>query len=118
MYLDFPLSTDNRGRSSLTDYSDHIRDLIEQVLFTSPGERVNRPDFGCGLLQQIFEPNSDVVVAAIQASVQGALQRFLSDLIVVESVTVENDEMTLTVTVSYVERRSQQPQVAQFTRAL
>ena len=65
---------------------DHIRDLIEQVLFTAPGERVNRPNFGSGLLQLVFAPNSDELAAATQFLVQGALQQWLGDLIQVEGV--------------------------------
>ena len=56
--LDYPYHFDGSGRSAATDEADHIRDLIEQVLFTSPGERVMRPDFGAGLLALVFEPNS------------------------------------------------------------
>jgi len=66
-YLDFPFRIDGRGRSGETDTDDHVRDLIWQVLFTSPGERVNRPDFGCGLKTLVFMPNSDALAAATQA---------------------------------------------------
>ncbi len=116
MYLDFPWQIDSRGHTATTDEADHIRDLIEQVLFTAPGERVNRPDFGCGLLQLLFEPNSDILTGATQATVQGALQRWLGDLIQVNQVIVENESMVLRITVSYLVRRTQQQQVAQFTR--
>jgi phage baseplate assembly protein W len=114
--LDFPYHIEGAGRTARTDQDGHIRDLIEQVLFTSPGERVNRPDFGCGLLGLVFEPNSDVLVAATQQTVQGALQRWLGDLIQVEAVQVESQEATLQVTVHYTVRRSQQRQVAEFRR--
>lgn len=116
MNTNFPLQFDHRGRTALTHESDHIRDLIEQVLFTAPGERVNRPDFGSGLLQLVFEPNSDILATAIQATVQGALQRWLGDLIQVDAVTVENEDMILRVIVRYLIRRTQQQQVAEFTR--
>lgn len=116
MQVDYPFDFDGRGRTADTTESDHIRDLIEQVLFTSPGERVNRPDFGSGILQLVFAPNSDALAAATQATVLGALQQWLGDLIMVESVQVENEEATLKVTVRYVVRRTQQRQVAQLTR--
>ena len=58
MNIDFPFHSDSRGRTATTDDDDHIRDMIEQFLFTNPGERVNRPDFGSGLLQLVFAPNS------------------------------------------------------------
>ncbi len=93
-----------------------MRDLIEQVLFTTPGERVNRPTFGTGLLQLLFAPNSDELAGAAQFTVQAALQQWLGDLIQVEAVEVESEEATLRVTVQYVVRRTQQRQVAQFSR--
>ena len=89
-----------------------------QVLFTAPGERVNRPDFGSGLLQLLFTPNSDELATATQFLVQGALQRWLGDLIVIEAVAVESDESLLRVTVRYVVRRSQQRRVDQFTQVV
>src|SRR5262245_58731304 len=104
--LDFPFHFDSRGRTAQTDDADHLRDLIYQVLFTSPGERVMRPDFGSGLLQLVFAPNSDVLAATTQMLVQGALQQWLGDLIVVESVSVEAEDSTLRVTVQYVIRRT------------
>lgn len=104
--LDFPYRFDSRGRTAATDDADHLRDLIYQVLFTSPGERVMRPDFGSGLLQLVFAPNSDVLAATTQMLVQGALQQWLGDLIVVEAVSVEAEDATLRVTVQYVIRRS------------
>src|SRR5262245_45037466 len=102
--VDFPYSLDSRGRTATTGNEDHIRDLIHQVLFTTPGERVMRPDFGSGLLQLVFAPNSDVLAATTQVLVQGALQQWLSDLVVVEAVSVETEDATLRVTVQYVIR--------------
>ena len=118
MQIDYPFRIDGRGRTAGTDQDDHIRELIEQVLFTSPGERVNRPDFGSGLMQLVFAPNSDELATATQFMVQGALQQWLGDLIQVEAVQVESEEATLNVTVQYVVRRNQQRQVAQFTRGV
>lgn len=116
MPLDYPLHFDSRGRTATTDEDKHIRDLIEQVLFTSPGERVNRPDFGSGLMQLVFAPNSDELAATTQFLVQGALQQWLGDLIVVESVEVESRDSRLRVLIQYVIRRSQVRQVAEFQR--
>ncbi len=114
--LDYPYHFDGRGRTASTGDDAHIRDLIEQVLFTAPGERVNRPDFGSGLMQLVFAPNSDELATATQYLVQGNLQQWLGDLIQLEGVQVENIDATLRVTVQYVVRRTQQRQVAQFTR--
>lgn len=116
MNIDFPLHFHNRGRTAETHDDDHIRDLIEQVLFTSPGERVNRPTFGSGLMQLVFQPNSDELAAATQMLVQGALQQWLGDLIEVNEVQVESDDAALRVTVQYIVRRTQQRQLALFQR--
>jgi phage baseplate assembly protein W len=97
----FPYHFSGLGRTATTDRDDHIRDLIEQVLFTAPGERVMRPDFGAGLLQQVFEPNSTTLAAAMQMLIQSSLQLYLSDLIAVQSVEVTNDDSALRVSVSY-----------------
>jgi len=116
MNIDFPFRFDPRGRTAETDDSEHIRDLIEQVLFTAPGERVNRPDFGCGLQRLVFAPNSDELAAATQFLVQGSLQQWLGDLIEVNTVQVEADDAKLLVNIKYTERRTQQQQTAQFSR--
>ena len=118
MQINYPFRIDGRGRTASTDQDAHIRDLVEQVLFTAPGERVNRPDFGSGLMQLVFAPNSDELATATQFLVQGALQQWLGDLIQVEAVEVLSEEATLNVTVQYIVRRNQQRQVAQFTRGV
>jgi uncharacterized protein len=115
MDLDFPYHFDMRGRTGTAAGDDHIRDLIEQVLFTSPGERVNRPAFGCGLLQLVFAPNSVELAATTQFLVQGALQQWLGDLIEVDGVAVESEDSVLRVQVSYVVRRTQARELAVFS---
>ena len=117
-FVDYPLRPDGRGGTAMTDGSDHVRDLIEQLLFTAPGERVNRPSFGTGLLQLVFLPNSEPLAAATKAAVQGALSQWLGDVIAVRGVDVVADEGTLTVTVRYAVIRTQQEQVETFTRSL
>jgi uncharacterized protein len=116
MDIDYPFHVDGRGRTAQTDSEDHIRDLIEQVLFTAPGERVNRPTFGTGLQQLVFAPNSEELAAAVQFLAQGALQQWLGELISVETVGVRSDDAALQVTVEYTVRRTQQRRVAQFAR--
>ena len=116
MQIDYPFHFDGRGRTAQTRSEDHIKDMIEQVLFTSPGERVNRPTFGSGVMQLLFAPNSDALASATQLTVQGALQQWLGDLILVESVDVENEDATLRVRVQYVVRRTQERQAAEFVR--
>ena len=114
--VDYPYQFNQVGLTGTTGEDDHIRDLIEQVLFTSPGERVNRPDFGSGLLQMVFAPNSDELATATQFLVQGALQRWLGDRITVEAVRAESEDSTLRVIVQYVVLRTQQRRVDEFQR--
>jgi Bacteriophage baseplate protein W len=102
--LDFPFHLDGRGRTAQTGGDDHVRDLIYQVLFTDPGERVNRPDFGCGIRSLLFLPNSDALAAATQTLVKGALQKWLQQEIQVETVAVEAVDSQLRVEVVYVRR--------------
>lgn len=116
MNLAFPYHFNARGRTAEVGYEEHIRNLIEQVLFTSPGERVNRPDFGSGVLRLVFAPNSDQLAATTQYLVQGALQQYLGDLIQVEAVDVANEDGTLRVTVRYIIRRTQTLQQAEFKK--
>ncbi len=116
--VDFPYHLDGRGRTAGAGADDHLRDLIEQVLFTAPGERVMRPDFGSGLLGLVFEPGGPELVAATQHLVQGALQQELGHLIAVESLEVTQDEGALSVTVSYVALRTQERASAAFSRSV
>src|SRR5438067_3860668 len=103
--LDYQFHFDTRGRTAETSEDEHLRQLIEQVLFTAPGERVNRPTFGSGLMQLVFAPNSDELAAATQFLVQGALQQWRGDRVVVEGVQVVSQDASLKVTVQYVHRR-------------
>ena len=118
MNIKYPYQFDSRGRTAETDYESHIKEMIEQVLFTSPGERVNRPDFGSGLLQLVFEPNSSELAATTQFLVQGALQQWLGDLIEVNDVEVESYDSTLQVTINYTIRATGQNIISQFNRDL
>ncbi len=116
MQIGYPYHVDGRGRSAGATEDAHIREMIEQVLFTAPGERVNRPDFGTGLLQLVFAPNSPELAAATEFTVQGALQRWLGDVIQVEAVKVKSVESSLEVIVRYRVQRTQEQQVASFSR--
>ena len=106
MNIDFPFHFDARGRTALTGDDDHIRDMIEQLLFTNPGERVNRPDFGSGLLQMVFAPNSPEIAAALQFTVQASLQQWLGDVIQVQALEVTSEDSTLRVELSYIVLRT------------
>ncbi|MEP7270533.1 MAG: GPW/gp25 family protein [Acidobacteriota bacterium] len=115
MNIDFPFGFDARKRTALTTDEDHIRDLIEQLVLTGPGERVNRPAFGSGLQQLAFAPSSPELAAAVQFLVQGALEQYLGDLIQVDSVEVDAVESSLEVRISYVIRRTRERTIAQFS---
>jgi phage baseplate assembly protein W len=114
-YLDYPFSIAGSGRTSITGEDDHIRDMIEQVLFTNPGERVNRPDFGCGLKRLLFMPNSEPLAAATQVLVKSALQKWLENEIQVEQVEVSAQDEKLIVKVTYSTRTDGQRRVDLFT---
>ena len=116
MNIAYPFRFDGGGRTATADDDRHIRDLIEGVLFTNPGERVNRPDFGSGLGQLLFAPNSPELATAVQFLAQGALQQWLGDLIAVERVQVDVVDSALSVQVDYVVQRTQQRGAAQFSR--
>ncbi|MGW0791117.1 GPW/gp25 family protein [Streptomyces sp. NPDC002911] len=102
--LVFPFRSDRRGRTAHARYDEHVRDLVEQLLFTSPGERLMRPDFGCGLLDLVFTPNSPELASAMELSVQASLQRWLGELIDVESLDVVSEESVVRVYLRYVVR--------------
>jgi phage baseplate assembly protein W len=114
MDLAFPFGVDVTGRTAGTGTLAHIGDMIEQILFTSPGERVNRPTFGSGTAQLVFAPNSDVLAAAQQNIIQASLQMWLSDLIQLQSVTAVADDATLRITIVYTVLRTQQQQTEHF----
>src|SRR5205823_2502220 len=81
-----------------------------QFLFTNSGERVNRPDFGSGLLQLVFAPNSPELAATVQFTIQAGLQRWLSDVILVQKVEVTSEDSTLRAVIQYVVNRTNQTQ--------
>jgi phage baseplate assembly protein W len=116
MQIDFPYQIDRRGRTATADAEAHVRDMIEQLLFTMPGERVMRPTFGSGLAQLVFQPNSEELATAIQFMIQGSLQQWLGDLIMVEAVQATSTESTIEVRVQYILRRTQERQIQQFSR--
>ena len=118
MVMDFPFHIAADGRTAATSGDPYIRDLIEQVLFTAPGERVNRPEFGSGLHQLVFAPNSDETAAAVQLLVQGALQQWLGDLIELNAVEIVSEDARLDIAVRYTVRATGTPERAEFRREL
>jgi len=115
--IDFPFHFDHRGRTAITDENDHIRDMIEQFLFTNSGERVNRPDFGSGILQLIFAPNSPELAATLQFTIQAGLQQWLGDIVEVQELVVSSQDSSLRVDLTYMVRRTGEITATIFTRS-
>jgi uncharacterized protein len=113
----FPYRFDGRGRTAdAAGHAAHVRELIEQLLFTAPGERVMRPDFGTGLMQLLFGPASADLAAATQMLVQTALQQWLGDDIEPREVSVAVGEGSIEVTVRYLLRGTGELRVDRFVR--
>jgi len=116
--IDYPFHFDNRFRTASTDYADHVRDMIEQLLMTNPGERVNRPDFGSGLQQLVFAPNSPELAAALQFTIRATLQQWLGDVIEVQGLDVTSSDSSLIVNLQYTLRSTHEAMTEQFVRPL
>ena len=116
--ITFPLQFDAAGRTASAGDDDHIRQMIEELLLTSAGERVNRPDFGSGMLQPIFGPTGPEVASALEFALKAALERWLGDLIDLKALDVSADDSTLRVLVSYVVRRTNAQQTLDLIRTL
>ena len=114
MNISYPFQIDSRGRTAEAGDEKHVRDMIEQILFTNQGERVNRPDFGCGLMQLVFAPNSPELAATTQFLIQGSLQRWLGHLIQVQNVETRSVDSTLHISVQYMILRNQQQRAEEF----
>jgi phage baseplate assembly protein W len=116
MQIAFPLQIERAGQIATAGDDDHVRQMIEQVLFTNPGERVNRPDFGCGIYGMIFEPANGEMLAVTQALVRGNLVKWLGDVIHLEDLDVEARDEDLVITITYVVLRTLQRATASFRR--
>ncbi len=117
MNIAFPFQLDSRGRTAQASDPDHIRQMIEQLLFTDAGERVNRPDFGSGLRQLVYAPNSQELAATVQFTLQAALQRWLGDVIDVQELDVSSVDSSLTVNLVYEITLTGQKQTATMTKS-
>jgi phage baseplate assembly protein W len=117
MQIAFPLRIDQNRRTADTDYDTHVRDMLEQLLFTAPGERVMRPTFGSGVMQLVFAPNSPELAATTQFLVEGALHQWLGDVIELHGVDITAEDATLRVEIRYVVKATQQARTDTFTRS-
>ena len=116
MHLAYPFHITSQGIAATATTKQHIEQLMEQLLFTIPGERVNLPDFGTGIAQLIFSSGSDEMLTATQFLIQGALQQWLGTLIQVQVVSVTTQDATLNVSIKYSIKRTQETYVASFQR--
>ena len=116
MNIGFPYRISGDGRTAAASDADHVREMIELLLFTHAGERVMRPDFGTGLLQFVFAGNSSELAAALQLTVSVALSQFLGDVIDVGELRVEAIEAELRVTLSYSLRATGEARIDTFVR--
>lgn len=116
MNLQFPWQFDSRGRTAESADDDHIRQMIELLLLTNPGERVMRPDFGSGLMQLVFAPNSPELAATVEYTMQAAVQRYLGDVIALQRLTVTSEDSTLTILLEYIVRSTGERASLQLTQ--
>ncbi|TFI56959.1 hypothetical protein E2493_17590 [Sphingomonas parva] len=114
MEIDYPFAIDPRGRTATTDEADHVRDMIEQLLFTRPGERVNRPDFGAGVMHQVFAFASPEAATALEFTTRAALQRYLGDVIDVQKLEVTARDAAMEVEIHYLIRTTGERPVQTF----
>jgi phage baseplate assembly protein W len=117
-YLAFPFSVDWRGRTRETDLAGHVRDLLEQIVFTSPGERVNRPSFGSGVQQALFRPNTELLAETVRATAEASIQQWLGHLIELHALDVEAQDSTLIIEITYTMRNEAELRTARMERAL
>lgn len=116
MQIYFPYQITRGGTTATTTDAKHVAELLEQVLFTNPGERVNRPAFGAGLSQLVFAPASDELASTVELFVRGAILQWLPDVVRAETVSVEANDATITVRVTYVILPSQERVTSTFER--
>jgi len=90
------------------NYNQHVEQMMLQVLFTNPGERINLPEFGCGLRQMVFAPNSEATANLLQVTIYESLEKWLGDLIEVIEVRATPIEETLQVGIVYLLKARQQ----------
>jgi len=116
-HLDQPYGIDGSGRTATTDDSRRrVRNLLEAVLFTAPGERVNRPEFGAGVADLLFDANSEALETASGFLIRSAIQRHLSDVLVLDALEVSRDEGTLRIVLSYTPLGADERVSETFTR--
>ena len=117
-FLAHPYNVADTNRSLVRDDAGHVRDMLELVLFTTPGERVNRPDFGCGVATLLFAGNSPELAMSAELIIQGAVQRWLGGVLALNSLAVSADDAMLTIDLSYTLRSTGETRSAQLVQPL
>ena len=100
----FPFEIGGRGEISSKTGDENIKAKIKQILFTSPGERVNLPEFGCGLMNLVFDPNNPILATTTEFNIRKSLERWMGDEILVESVDVTSQEEALLIEIIYIRK--------------
>lgn len=113
-YLSFPFGLNGSGSVATNDLESAIRGRIEQVLFTSPGERVMLPEFGCGARDLVFQSNNEVLAAATEFTIAKALQTTLGRLVMINGVQVSREDAILHIEVVYTKTRDLERQRVMF----
>jgi phage baseplate assembly protein W len=118
----FPFRIDQASRQGAqSPYAQHVADMIRQILLTTPGERADLPEFGCGLRQLLFAPNSDAMQTTTQLMIQQSLTQWLGNQITLQQVSVTlgagGDDSQVKVQVAYLLTETQSTQLTQITVA-
>ncbi len=108
MYLAYPYRIDFSGRTATVDVQAYVQGLIESMLLTSPGERVNRPTYGGGLMQYVFAPADGQLVGAAETLIRTAVVQWLGDVLTLQSLTVAAEPAEIVITLAYLINASQQ----------
>ncbi|THD35872.1 MAG: hypothetical protein E7773_07945 [Sphingomonas sp.] len=103
----FPYRLAPSGQTETSDLDDYIRDLLAQIVFTDPGERVNRPDFGCSLRRLVFTDGRSETTAAVEALIHSALRQWVGEVVQIQQVDVTTADSLVAVTIGYLDVHSQ-----------
>lgn len=115
--ITYPWQFDALGRTARSHFLGHIREMVEQLLFTDPGERVNRPDVGSGVRRLVFGPASPEVASAVRFVIQAGLERWLGDVLRVDALEVLSEDATLTIELTYTVLATGEAHTERFERS-
>ncbi|HZH03072.1 MAG TPA: GPW/gp25 family protein [Myxococcaceae bacterium] len=116
--LHFPFQLGDRGVPLTANYLQTVRQQLEQLLFTVPGERVNRPRFGCGIQRLVFGSASPEAATAAEYVIKINIQEFMGELVKLDAVKVTAEDATLFVDILYTLRDTGEERAETFRRPL